>query len=807
MKTITWPRWTTIVALLLVPMLVAGGFLWGTWNANPRLRTVKAAIVNLDEMVEINGQKMPLGRQLSAELVNSDRDQNLTWVLADAPHAAKGLTNGTYAAVVTIPKDFSAKATSFSGAADRAQQATIHVVTSPVTGVSETALGQHIADSAANALNRFLTAEYLKNIYIGFNTMGEQFAELRDGTAQLADGARQLSDGTSQAASGSTKLTDGLRQAADGGAPLRSGIDQLAAGADQLASGTHALAGGTTQWAAGAREWSAGADRYTTGLGTYADGVQRYTDGVNQYVGVVNPVVKQVRDLVGDLPDWGDLVVTIDAFMARLPGWSAQLTPQVETFVPQLKAALVQLDALVGQGQSLENALDAFAAQLSAPATCPSDLAATPGACEAYLRGVQDAQARAKAALAPLLKQADALVASGAGLHDTLVVVQQAADQTLALVRQFAAWVPDAQRDWAAIKAQIPGGELTRASVLGLLDQFADGGDQLVSGGASLADGADGLTAGARQLADGASGLASGATQIAGGTTELAGGADQLAGGLHAYAAGIGQYTDGVAQAASGSAQLSEGMLALASGSNELADGVQKLADGVASGADKIPSYSESDRENLAKVVASPIDTTGLDELVTPTLSWASLLLVMALWLGALATYASVRAIDARNAHSSASNGRLLTRSLTPGLAIVGGQAVLLTALGAAVLGLEPMRIAGLLAVMLLAEATFVVANHALAAWFGASGRVASFALLLLTVVSALASSAPGIVGDLAGLSPVTPALTAVRQVATGHPATVAALGLVGWLLLALGASAVAVARSRTVSVKALLAS
>ena len=59
----------------------------------------------------------------------------------------------------------------------------------------------------------------------------------------------------------------------------------------------------------------------------------------------------------------------------------------------------------------------------------------------------------------------------------------------------------------------------------------------------------------------------------------------------------------------------------------------------------------------------------------------------------------------------------------------------------------------------------------------------------------------------MAGLSPVTPALTAVRQVATGHPATVAALGLVGWLLLALGASAVAVARSRTVSVKALLAS
>ncbi|HBY23312.1 MAG TPA: hypothetical protein DEG88_08515, partial [Propionibacteriaceae bacterium] len=76
------PRWTTVLALLLVPLLVAGGFLWGTWGANPRLRNVQAAIVNNDEMVTINGQAMPLGRQLASYLVDTDRDQNLTWVLA-----------------------------------------------------------------------------------------------------------------------------------------------------------------------------------------------------------------------------------------------------------------------------------------------------------------------------------------------------------------------------------------------------------------------------------------------------------------------------------------------------------------------------------------------------------------------------------------------------------------------------------------------------------------------------------------------------------------------------------------------------
>ncbi len=83
-------RLTTGLAVLLVPLLVAGSLLWGTWNANPRLRQVEAAVVNNDEMVEVGGQMMPLGRQLAAELVNSDREQNFTWVLADEAKAHEG---------------------------------------------------------------------------------------------------------------------------------------------------------------------------------------------------------------------------------------------------------------------------------------------------------------------------------------------------------------------------------------------------------------------------------------------------------------------------------------------------------------------------------------------------------------------------------------------------------------------------------------------------------------------------------------------------------------------------------------------
>ena len=46
----------TIIGLLLVPLVVAGGFLWAGWNSSDRLDRVQAAVVNADDPVELNGQ-------------------------------------------------------------------------------------------------------------------------------------------------------------------------------------------------------------------------------------------------------------------------------------------------------------------------------------------------------------------------------------------------------------------------------------------------------------------------------------------------------------------------------------------------------------------------------------------------------------------------------------------------------------------------------------------------------------------------------------------------------------------------------
>ncbi|NHB84872.1 hypothetical protein G7085_10365 [Tessaracoccus sp. HDW20] len=201
-------------------------------------------MVNLDQAVTVNGQYVPMGRQLAAAMVDRDGD-NIDWTLADASSAAAGLKTGEYSAVVTIPKGFSAAATSFSANdAATAEQATIAVQVSGNAPITDSAVAQEISRLAIETINSTLTGSYLDGIYVGFNTVGEQFATIVDGATQLADGASELADGTEAAAQGGAQLKAGMFQLSDNGPKLVVGGDQLVSGIGDLKSGTAQLSDG-----------------------------------------------------------------------------------------------------------------------------------------------------------------------------------------------------------------------------------------------------------------------------------------------------------------------------------------------------------------------------------------------------------------------------------------------------------------------------------------------------------------------------------------------------------------------------------
>ncbi|MGO4104003.1 YhgE/Pip domain-containing protein [Leifsonia sp. YAF41] len=283
----------SILGIILVPLVVAGILIWSLWNPADRLHQVNAAIVNNDAPVTIDGQIVPLGRQLSAGLVggvdsnadaassstsgnNSESDSafNYNWVITDADDAASGLASGRFTAVVTIPENFSASATSFSGAPADATQAVIDVATSDKSRLVDDAISQVITTTAAGLVGNQLTTSYLTNIYVGFNTLGDQLGEAATGAGSLATGLGTLADGTAKLADGSDELSSGASGLADGMSQLSGGLTQLSGGLTALQQGTANLPAQSAQLAAGAQGIAGGIGQVNDTLAGQASALQ-----------------------------------------------------------------------------------------------------------------------------------------------------------------------------------------------------------------------------------------------------------------------------------------------------------------------------------------------------------------------------------------------------------------------------------------------------------------------------------------------------------------------------------------------------
>lgn len=263
-------NWRTIIGLLLVPLTAAGVLLWGLWNPTERLDTVTAAVVNLDEPVKVDGQLVPLGRVLAAELIDGDAETNFTWQLTDEEDAAAGLRDGRYATVVTIPENFSAAATSSSAAASgdvsKAKTATIDIETSERGRLLDAALSGIVTTTATSVLNEQLGSQFVGGIFVGMTEIGKGIDQAADGATQLANGGQALASGADQLASGATELANGTQKLAEGTSALSSGAAGLAGGVSDLAAGTKMAAEGEAQLAGLADIYVGGANGVLGGL-------------------------------------------------------------------------------------------------------------------------------------------------------------------------------------------------------------------------------------------------------------------------------------------------------------------------------------------------------------------------------------------------------------------------------------------------------------------------------------------------------------------------------------------------------------
>jgi len=488
--------WFTVLGLVLVPLTVGGLLTWALWQPTERLSRMDAAVVNLDTPVKVNGQTVPLGRQLAGGLVTStgatsssasstasastasasavpsasptastastasssvanvsgsDASTNFTWVITDASDAAAGLADGRYATVVTIPSDFSAAATSTATDPTHPTRATIGIAMSDRARIVDTAVAQAVTSTAVRVLGQQLTTTYLQNVFVGFDTLHGSLAQAADGAGSLASGAQSLTGGAQQLATGAGQVGTGATSLATGLGTLSSGATTLASSLDQLA----------TQTSAAARSAAAG----VPGAQQLASGLSALSAGVNGTGGLASGT-------------------------ASLSTGAAQLKTGLGTFLDGIS----QLAAGCRAGQT------ALCDQLTATIAAQQSTTA-PAA------GQQPSLVYSTGALAQGAAGLDAAVNTGA------TSIASSTTQLAAGGQQLASGI-----------SQSASGLTTLA---GYLRQSATGAHQLASGAAQSASGASALATGASQVSSGAGSLGTGAGSLASGATSLADGLGQ----------------------------------------------------------------------------------------------------------------------------------------------------------------------------------------------------------------------------------------------------------------------------------------
>lgn len=245
----------TLLGVLLLPAVLGGVLVAALQDPTQRLDTMTAAIVNDDEPVTVAGQLAPLGRQLSAGLVDGTgkKDENLTWVVSNEKDATAGLKDGTYQAVVRIPKGFSAAAVSGGSAvqdpAKSAEKATISVTTAPQARAADGLIANQIAATAASTMGTEISKNTLQNVLVGFGTLGDKIGEAADGADKLAAGATSAATGAAALPDGATKLADGAGQLADGASQLSNGLGTIANGITSAQTGANQAGAGLAQGA------------------------------------------------------------------------------------------------------------------------------------------------------------------------------------------------------------------------------------------------------------------------------------------------------------------------------------------------------------------------------------------------------------------------------------------------------------------------------------------------------------------------------------------------------------------------------
>lgn len=578
-KNIAKSTWLKIVlcAIMIIPMIYACVFLGSMWDPYGQTDQLPVAVVNKDKEVEYNGSTMDIGKQLSDKLSKND---SMDFNIVSSTKAQKGLKDGKYYMVITIPENFSKNATTLLD--DDPQTMMLTYTTNPQTNYIATKMDDSAMAKVKTEISSTVTKTYSKILFKNVKT---------------------LSKGFNTAADGSQKLSDGVATASEGNKTITENLNTLASSALVFNDGAESLVKGLSAYTKGVSTAKAGAQQLDNNSATLNNGAAQLKSGSSQLLSAVKAAEKQLSD---GLNQNAEQLNTL-----------TQKNNEMNESSKQLSQALTQIQAGIDDNNLVENNLQAarkLDSMVSVMTTAIGTMNTNADKLD-KLAAAEKAKAESIQATQPLLAQQLMLQATS---HATQAqTLRQVASQLINQVNTS---------DLKQLTTLLYG----NAEVLKNQSTANAKTQELLAGSQQLAtannSAVNSLVSNLKTVQANMKGT-SNSVGMVGAVSQIDEGLGTLQSGLKTYTGGVKQVNNGLGTLASnnktlnsGASQLADGALKISSGSNQLAAGSATLGEGLTTIGDGTNTLTSSlkdasKKSNIKstnktyKQMSTPVDT------------------------------------------------------------------------------------------------------------------------------------------------------------------------------------------------------
>jgi len=589
-KNILKNHWIQIVlvALILIPSIYTVVFLGSMWDPYGNSGDLPVAVVNKDKAVEYNDKKLDVGDQLVKKLKDND---SLDFHFVNSKEANKGLKDGDYYMVITIPSNFSKNATTLLD--KNPKKMVLNYTTNPGTNYVASKMDDSAIAKIKAEVSASVTKTYAETIFTSIGTMSDGFAEASDGTQQLSDGMTQLEDGNKTISDnlkvlasssltfkdGTNTLTKGLKDYTNGVVTVNNGIYQLKTGVSDYTSGVSQALVGANQLVENNTELNAGVKALGEGAEKLVAGNQQVVDGVKKLQENLETSKKTMAASQDSLTQLSDGKTSLDNYATLIKTLNASGDAQKQGIASKLLTSGMSRAEIDAYGLTnyfpVDKYKDGVASYMDSVAT--------------YTTGASTAINTLSSSTKSSLKDLDVAL-NGGTLTDCTKVPTGLVSGTQTV-----------QAGLNEVNAKVNGGKYVTVDNDGNIKQVT-------------VDSKDALVAGVQAYTAGVDSLQKGLTQIADNNTALTSGVDQLTSGTSTLVSNNATLMNGANQLSDGAGQISDGASKLAAGSDTLGDGIKSAADGVTTLNGALKSGAEESKidstDKTTDMVATPVETS-----------------------------------------------------------------------------------------------------------------------------------------------------------------------------------------------------